>query len=106
MTDPTSRVRSAAGVISRSTSPLSTTTSTIRRPVISRSRSRAIVSVSGSSGTDVLMLPLDLAPPDVGPVLLAGEAHPLGDLEASELREFHARRYGADREDAPARGDE
>src|SRR5690242_3578012 len=103
---PLVRAPRSAGEPSRSTSGRVTTTSVMRLPVIARSRSRAIVSVSGSSGTGSLRLALDLAPPDVGTVLLSFEADALDVFHAPGLRELDARRDGADGEDAPAGGDE
>src|SRR5688572_30696429 len=91
---------------SRSTSGLVTSTSVMRLPVIARSRSRAMVSVSGSSGTGSLHLTLDLAPSDVGAILLPLEAHALDEFHAARLRQLHAWRDGADREHASAGRDE
>src|SRR5690349_14859655 len=97
---PVVRASRSAAVPPRSTSGLLTTTSVMRLPVIARSRSRAIVSVSGSSGTGSLHLALDLAPPDVGSILLPVESHALDVLHAARLRQLDTRGDGAHREHA------
>src|SRR5678816_4695479 len=71
------------GVTSRKTSALRTATLVMVRPRIAASRSRAIVSVSGNSGTAV-----QLAPRDVAPQLLAGERNALG-VRPRQLGRFH-----------------
>src|SRR5215208_4580220 len=78
---PLSRRESWAGRTSRRTSGFVTRTSTIRAPERSRSRSRAIVSVSGSSGTAHRF-----APPDVVAELLVLEPHSARVLHASGVR--------------------
>src|SRR6478735_4878234 len=61
MRAPMTRRDSAAAVMSRSTSDRCTFTPAIAAPDTARSRSRAIVSVSGSSGTALLLPPADIA---------------------------------------------
>src|SRR5688500_16158671 len=65
---PESRVARRRALVSRSTSARVTLTAVITAPAIARSRSRAMVSVSGSSGTAQRF-----APAYVGPKLPAGE---------------------------------
>src|SRR5258705_9016704 len=105
MVAPIVRRASSVASTSRSTSARRTTTPAIERPRISRSRSRAIVSVSGSSGT---RLPLagDLAPPDVGAVLLAGELDLLGVPKAGSLGFLDRRRHRAHLQHPPPGPDE
>src|SRR6185437_2381088 len=78
---PRSREASARAEIPRNTSGLVAFAVTMVRPETSWSRSRAIVSVSGSSGT-----PSQLAPADVGAELLAVELDARGELLARALR--------------------
>src|SRR5512140_327271 len=62
MRAPTTRRDSAVAVVSRRTSGRRTWTAEMAAPETARSRSRAIVSVSGSSGTSLLLSPGDVAP--------------------------------------------
>src|SRR6266481_2034244 len=75
-----SRFAIECALTSRSTSALRTETFFIFRPRIAPSRSRAIVSVSGSSGTAH-----NLPPPDVTPQLLSLARHLLG-VRSRQLR--------------------
>src|SRR4051794_14535100 len=77
------------------------------RPAISRSRSREIVSVSGSSGTLREFGPSrQLAPPDVGSELLSLELDRRGELPAPVARLHDRVPEAGHRKDAPARRDE
>ena len=85
----------------------STTTSVMRRPVTSRSRSRAMVSVSGSSGTR----PAATVARSRASRCRSDTAYPANRTRCANsrlrcLRQLHVRRDGADGEHAPARGDE
>src|SRR6185503_2071974 len=95
------RFDSLRAVTSRSTSVLRTVTFSIRRPLIAPFKSRAIVSVSGNSGTAC-----QLAPSDVVPELLSAERHRLG-VRSGHLRGLEETggdgRYG---QHAPTRCDE
>src|SRR5687768_13910041 len=98
---PATRRASADGVTSRSTSALATRARTILLPLISASRSRAIVSVSGSSGTAA-----KFAPANVGPVVAAAELDVPGVVRAQPLCLVERRCDCGDRKDAPAGGHE
>src|ERR1035437_535862 len=103
---PDTRLRSAPAATSRSTSPFRTTTPVIVRPRSSRSRSRAIVSVSGGSGTRLLLLAGNLAPADIRAELFALELNSLRVVETPPLRDGDGLAERAHGEHAAARGDE
>jgi hypothetical protein len=71
----------------------------ITRPAIVAFRSRAIVSVSGSSG-----IPLELAPRDVTPDLLAVERHTLGIFAGRGCSLFYCIGNAGNREHSAAIG--
>src|SRR5579859_1286870 len=98
---PTSRRFRAGPVMPRSTSARLRRTLVIRSPLISRSRSRAMVSVSGSSGT-----PVELSPTDIRSVLLARELHAAGVVLAAAAGIWHRVTDASDGQDATAVGDE
>src|SRR3954464_4261280 len=75
---PATRLARARGVTSRSTSAWLTVTPSMIAPPTSASRSRAIVSVSGSSGNAA-----QLPPADVRPELATWKSHLLGRLAAA-----------------------
>src|SRR5918992_1332866 len=77
---PVTRRANRAAVISRRTSGLATREPTIVLRVIAASRSRAIVSVSGSSGTAA-----KFAPSDVGAVVLGRQVDAVGVMRAETL---------------------
>src|SRR5258706_5022314 len=94
-----SRFAIERALTSRSTSALRTDTFFILRPRIAPSRSRAIVSVSGNSGTAH-----NLPPPDVASQLLSLERHPLG-VGSRQLRRLdEARRDNGHRKHPPPCG--
>src|SRR4051812_30310955 len=93
MTVPATRRAKSAGVLSRRTSALVMTTRSMRAPATSSSRSRAIVSVSGSSGTSAAGLRANatrqLSPADVAAELLAREFDGSSQILAPALRVVH-----------------
>src|ERR1700686_5135317 len=96
-----SRLAIERALTSRSTSALRTETFFIFRPRIAPSRSRAIVSVSGNSGTAH-----HLPPPDVASQLLSLERHLLG-VGSRQLRGFDQTRGDCCHREHPAsRGDQ
>src|SRR5687768_16812988 len=85
---------SSFALTSRRTSGRCTATRSIVRPAISLWRSRAMVSVSGSSGMTV-----KLSPPDVRPEVAAGKSDVLGPVRAAAAGLGEAVGDGGDRGD-------
>src|SRR5689334_11032974 len=106
MVVPATRSASSTAVASRRTSGLETRTATIRAPVTARSRSRAIVSVSGSSGTARSGRARELAPADVRAELLPLELDASRVSRAELLRFVHGWRDPGDCQYAAAAGNE
>src|SRR2546423_1789460 len=94
-----SRRASERGVTSRSTSRRRTETFFIFRPRIVPSRSRAIVSVSGNSGTA-----RQLTPPNITSKLFALERNPLGVISRQLGGLDEIWRDGSYRQHPPASG--
>src|SRR5690348_18235162 len=101
MVAPVRARRSLAGVVSRRTSACVTVTPAIVAPASARCRSRAMVSVSGSSG-----MALELPPRDVGAVLAARELDRTRRADARALGGGERIGHTGHREHASARRDE
>src|SRR5450432_2138141 len=101
MREPSVRRDSDAALTSWSTSARRTLRATIIEPDSARSRSRAIVSVSGSSGT-----PLQFPPPDVATELLPLELDRTRDARTLALGVRERRADGGHGEDSSARSDQ